>query len=170
MTARRLVVGTASRVETQRWGARLGRLVRRGDLLGLVGPLGAGKTSFVQGLARGMGIGKEARVRSPAFAVANVYDGNPPLYHVDLYRLESFAALAALGYEEYYYGDGVCAVEWFDRCREAAEGADCLVIRFAVRGATRRTLAFEPLGQRGEELSQALRTVRARALAAAKGQ
>jgi tRNA threonylcarbamoyladenosine biosynthesis protein TsaE len=108
-----LTVVSSSVEETQRLGAALGRLLRPGDLILLQGPLGAGKTCFTQGIARGYGY--TGRVISPSFTLANVYElpgGRPPLYHLDLWRIKSPAEALGLGLEEYISGGGVCVIEW----------------------------------------------------------
>jgi tRNA threonylcarbamoyl adenosine modification protein YjeE len=103
---------TASPEETEAAAARLAGRLARGDLLLLIGELGAGKTTFVRGLALGMGL--EANVMSPTFQLVRVYPGPLQLAHVDLYRLSNAAELADLGLEE-LLEDGVVAVEWGDR-------------------------------------------------------
>lgn len=104
---------TGSPEETRALGAALGRVLRdqdaRGAVVGLAGPLGSGKTCFVQGLARGLGTG--GYVRSPTFTLVHEYPGPLPLHHVDLYRIGP-AEADALGLEEILEGDGVTAVEW----------------------------------------------------------
>src|SRR5207237_5335442 len=101
--------------ETQRLGERLGAVCEPGDVIALVGDLGAGKTAFVQGLARGLGVPDEERVASPTFDIILEHAGRLVLHHVDLYRLGSEDELAELGLGELLAGDGVAAVEWFDR-------------------------------------------------------
>lgn len=105
---------TMSPSETGALGAHLARFLKPGDIISLTGDLGAGKTRFVQGLAVGLEI--QDRVTSPTFAIIKEYMGGRfPLYHFDAYRLEGEKELADLGYEDYFYGDGVCAVEWGDK-------------------------------------------------------
>ncbi len=100
--------------EATRLAARLlAECVGPGDVLALVGDLGAGKTTFVQGLARGLGV--DTVVASPTFTIVSEYRGRLPLYHIDLYRLGDEDECWAIGLEEYLWGGGVCAVEWFDR-------------------------------------------------------
>ena len=107
-------VQTASPAETEALGERLGATAGGGELLGLEGELGAGKTCFVRGLARGLGADPDA-VASPTFIIATEYPGGRhPLHHVDLYRLEPPLA-DTLFLREVLYGAGVAAVEWFDR-------------------------------------------------------
>ena len=108
-----LTVHTGSPDETRALGEALGRVLRaqdaRGEVVALTGALGAGKTCFVQGLARGLGAG--GYVRSPTFILVHQYPGPLPLYHVDLYRVAP-SDLDALGLEEILEGDGVTAIEW----------------------------------------------------------
>ena len=99
--------------EMRALGAAFGRAARAGDVVLLEGPFGAGKTTFVQGLASGLGIA--AGVTSPSFVIETQYRGRLPLYHVDLYRLEHVEPDLLEGLEEHLYGDGVTAVEWADR-------------------------------------------------------
>ena len=91
-------------------GRRLGAVAAAGDVFLLDGPFGAGKTHLVQGLAVGLGV--EGAVTSPSFILANEYQGRLPLYHLDLFRLEQLDEPTLETLEEYFYGDGVCAVEW----------------------------------------------------------
>jgi len=83
---------------------------RVGDVYTLSGDLGAGKTLFAQGFAAGLGV--DGHVVSPTFAILNVHEGRLPLYHFDMYRIEDVSELFNIGHEEYFYGDGVCLIEW----------------------------------------------------------
>lgn len=92
-------------------GEMVGKNLRPGDILLLEGDLGAGKTTFAQGVAKGLGVNEF--VNSPTFVIINEYfSGRLPLYHMDLYRVEDEAQLYDLGIEEYFFGNGVCLVEW----------------------------------------------------------
>jgi tRNA threonylcarbamoyladenosine biosynthesis protein TsaE len=106
-------VVSRSAQETQALGARLGRRLGRGDVVACIGPLGAGKTCFLQGLARGLGV--TADVTSPTFVLVNQYQGRLPVYHVDAYRTGSLTELVDLGLEEMLHGEGVTVVEWADK-------------------------------------------------------
>ena len=130
--------------ETQALARRLGELAPPGTVLVLDGPLGAGKTSFVQGLARGLGI--DGVVNSPTFTLVKEYCGRLPLYHFDLYRLDEAEELWELGFEEYLSGGGVCALEWGERVTQFLP-PEYLHIRLEYDGETRRTLYFSPVGE-----------------------
>jgi tRNA threonylcarbamoyladenosine biosynthesis protein TsaE len=141
---------TPSAAATEALGAALGRAARGGDLVGLVGELGAGKTCFVRGLAAGLGVDPD-RVHSPSFTIVTEYPGGRvPLVHVDLYRLAAPGDEGPL-LREALWGDGVAVVEWFDRL-PGADHEEALVITLRFAGAERRTIRFEPRGQRYAEL------------------
>ena len=105
-----LNVELASPEETLAFGRTMAAQLPRGAILALSGDLGAGKTTFVQGLAQGLGIAD--RVQSPTFVLLNIYEG---LYHFDLYRLKNSKDFTKLGFEEYFHKEGICAIEWPDR-------------------------------------------------------
>ena len=88
----------------------LGMLVNKGEVICLIGDLGVGKTVFSKGFAQGMGI--EDHVTSPTFTIIHEYVGRLPLYHFDVYRISDETEMEEVGYEEYFYGEGVCLVEW----------------------------------------------------------
>lgn len=104
---------TGSPEETQRVAQELCRTLAPGAVLALYGELGAGKTCFIQGLAEGLGV--EQAVSSPTFTIINEYRSEPPLYHVDLYRIRSEDEALNLGLDEYLYGNGITAIEWAER-------------------------------------------------------
>lgn len=99
--------------ETLNVAADIGRRAGRGDIITLTGELGAGKTVFARGIAHGMGI--EDDITSPTFSLMEVHEGDIPLYHFDLYRIESPSELDELGFEEFWEGDGISIVEWPER-------------------------------------------------------
>ena len=124
---------TNSPDETEAEGEELGRRLRPGDLILLTGPLGAGKTTFVRGLARGAG--SEAQVASPTFQLVRIYPGRVQLAHVDLYRVKAAGELADLGLDE-LIDEGAVVVEWGDRI-EATTGRQ---ITFETLGGDRRRI------------------------------
>jgi len=147
---------TSTAEETRRVGASLGQLLRPGDLVLLHGSIGAGKTTFTQGVAQGVGL--DARVTSPSFALANVYDAPGaafPLYHLDLWRIKSPLEALGLGLEEYLSSDAACVVEWPD-IADTVLPDEHLRIAFTAFG-DRRDLAFHALGSRSTTLLQNLR-------------
>ena len=101
--------------DTKLWAGRIAKLLRPGDVLALEGDLGAGKTTFTQGLAKGLGI--EGVVNSPTFTIIKEYQGNLPLYHMDVYRVED--EFEDLGFDEYFYGTGITVVEWASMIRSS---------------------------------------------------
>lgn len=106
-----MTIDTFSQEETRDAGRRMALKLKPGAVVCLVGDLGAGKTVFTQGIAEGLGI--DEPVCSPTFTLIQEYrDGRIPLYHFDVYRIDGPWDMDDLGYEEYFYGDGVCLVEW----------------------------------------------------------
>jgi len=108
-------IETAGADETLALGRALGALLRPGDVVGLFGELGAGKTTLIKGCALGLGVADARTVTSPTFTLMNVYHGRCPVYHFDLYRIHSPADLAAIGHDDFFGGDGVCLIEWAER-------------------------------------------------------
>ena len=135
---------------TRRLAERLGKKARPGDVLALVGDLGVGKTCFVQGLARGLGV-TQGRVASPTFNIVIEHAGRVPLYHIDLYRIADRGELTELGLETYLYGPGLCAVEWMDRFPDLAP-PERVEVGLSIEGARKRRLTVHGYGTRGEAL------------------
>ena len=116
-SSRTLQLRSTGDAETRAIGARLAQRLEGGEIIGLCGELGSGKTCLVRGLAEGLGISPR-KVRSPTFTLLAEYSGGRlPLYHLDLYRLD-LSDVDRLALREYLYADGVCAVEWFERLGE----------------------------------------------------
>ena len=113
--------------ETEDLGARLGERLQPGTVIAYTGDLGAGKTAFTRGLARGLGV--TDRVTSPTYTIVNEYEGNIPLFHFDMYRLSSSEDLFDIGWEDYLSRGGVLAVEWSERVEDALEDALHITIR-----------------------------------------
>ena len=117
-----------SEAETEAIGEALGRDIDPGAVIAFTGDLGAGKTAFTRGLARGLGITE--RITSPTFTIVNEYEGGRlPLFHFDMYRLGSADELFDIGWEDYLGRGGVCAVEWSEKVTEALSGAVRVDIR-----------------------------------------
>jgi tRNA threonylcarbamoyladenosine biosynthesis protein TsaE len=108
-------VCTSGPEETIQLGELIGAALKPGMVIGLSGELGTGKTHLIKGLAKGLGVDDRYYVTSPSFTIINEYPGRIPLNHIDLYRLEEPYQWVGLGYEEYFYGDGVTAIEWAEK-------------------------------------------------------
>jgi len=104
--------------ETIEFGAKFAKSLKRGDCVALIGDLGAGKTVFTKGIAKGLGVKDPCYVNSPTFVIIKEYEGRFPLYHFDLYRLDGHSCLDDMNYEEYFYGNGVTVIEWADKIKE----------------------------------------------------
>ena len=113
-----VIYETASDQETIHLGRKLGAILKEGDMIALNGELGSGKTWFTKGLALGLGVSPDAIVTSPSFSLINEYEGRYTLFHMDIYRLEAVSDFLSAGLDEYFYQDGVVAMEWADRWPE----------------------------------------------------
>src|SRR5712664_2508846 len=149
-----LTLHSSSARETKNWGRRLASLLTGGEVLGFSGELGAGKTCFIKGLARGLSLPEE-QILSPTFTMIQEHHGRLPLYHIDLYRLE-YVALDDLGLREYLFSDAIAAVEWFERLREA-RNLECLKISIDYAGANSRRIEFAAVGDRYAPIIEKLR-------------
>jgi tRNA threonylcarbamoyladenosine biosynthesis protein TsaE len=134
-----LLIQSRSVDETLRIGRSIGEVLREGDVVGLVGNLGAGKTHLCKGIASGLGVASERLVNSPTFVIVNEYAGRVPVHHVDAYRLKDAAQLEAIGFEELCSSGGVVVVEWADRV-SGVMPADALWLELTIRGNTDRVV------------------------------
>ena len=126
--------------ETEALGARLASVLPGGSVVAMYGDLGAGKTAFVRGMARGMGL--SCRVSSPTFTIVNEYLGERELIHFDMYRIGGADELFDIGWEDYLNRGAVCAVEWSENVEDAFFG-DEIVVRIEKLGDTRRKITVE---------------------------
>jgi tRNA threonylcarbamoyladenosine biosynthesis protein TsaE len=140
---------TRSPEETQALGRRLGKLAVAGDVILLVGKLGAGKTCLTQGIAWGLGIKEYAA--SPSFVLVRELYGRLPLYHIDFYRLENLEEIAELGLDEYFYGKGVSVVEWAEKAL-ALLPPENMLIEMEYIAENERRLKLKASGQRYREM------------------
>ena len=145
----KLEVITRSPEETQKIGRQLGKLAQPGDNLLLVGDLGAGKTCLTQGIAHGLDI--EEYAASPSFVLIRELKGRLPLYHIDFYRLDHLEEIADLGLDDYFYGKGVCVVEWADKGLNLLP-PEHLLIEIGYVADTERRLKFKPSGKRYRQI------------------
>lgn len=147
----KVVFNSKSPSETIRIGKTIGISLQAGDVVALVGELGAGKTQFIKGLAQGVGVGKSVYVSSPSFTLINEYKGEIPFYHIDLYRLEEEKEAEELGLEEYFHGEGITAIEWADRIPSLLP-AEFLCVNIHYMGKQTRSIELVAKGERYEEL------------------
>jgi len=110
-----LVIETRGSQETKKLGQEIGKMLVPGDVVALIGDLGSGKTVLAQGLARGLEVPEGDYVSSPGFTLIKEHKGRFPVYHFDLYRLNNLDEVYDLGYEEYFYGQGVTIIEWAEK-------------------------------------------------------
>lgn len=142
-----LKLNSRSPKQTQLLGSYLGELAQKADVFLLVGELGTGKTCLVQGIARGLEVKEYAF--SPSFVILREYHGRLPLYHIDFYRLDHIEEIADLGLEEYFYGDGVCVVEWAEKGLQVVpRGSLFITIQYISASQTGRSICLRPQGKR----------------------
>jgi tRNA threonylcarbamoyladenosine biosynthesis protein TsaE len=151
MKEARLITDSAE--QTRQLGERLASFLSAGALLTLSGQLGAGKTTFTQGLAKGLGVSR--KVTSPTFTILKIYQGRLPLYHIDAYRLEGLDQ--DLGFEEYIGGDGVCVIEWSNFIADMLP-QECIDIEFSINDDDSRTLVIRGKGEENERIVEQLCT------------
>lgn len=136
---------TLSAEETSKIGERLGKLVGIGNIICLSGDLGAGKTAFTKGIAKGLGV--VDYVTSPTYTIINEYEGRLPLYHFDVYRLNDVEEMYELGYEEYFFGDGVVVLEWADIVKEIIPKERLWITILNSKGDDSREIILEATGE-----------------------
>ena len=155
--SQRYNVETRSANATFALGEALGRSLVGGLTIGLIGPLGAGKTYLVKGIAAGNGVDDARKVTSPTFTLVHEYPGRLTLYHADLYRLRGSRELIALGFDEWIRSDAVVVVEWADHAPSAIPD-EALWIELTPTGCTTRTVSFRASGDAAIRCLESLRT------------
>lgn len=135
-----MIIYAASEAETEAAGVRLAGRLKPGVTVAFYGPMGAGKTTFIRGLARGLGVSD--RVTSPTYTIVNEYEGTLPLFHFDMYRLASAEELFDIGWEDYRKRGGVLAVEWSENV-ESALDRETIRVRLAPEGENVRKITIE---------------------------
>ena len=136
--------------QTRAIGKALARHLKKSDILCLCGELGSGKTVLTKGIASGMGIAQRS-VLSPTFVLIRQYQGRLPLYHFDLYRVKDFREILVLGYEEYFYDEGITVIEWAQRLG-CLMPKDCMKIEFRLQDNNARLLEVSACGRRHSSL------------------
>ncbi|MBR3556979.1 MAG: tRNA (adenosine(37)-N6)-threonylcarbamoyltransferase complex ATPase subunit type 1 TsaE [Oscillospiraceae bacterium] len=135
-----MIVMTHCEEETEALGERLAKCLHAGDVVALYGDLGAGKTAFVRGMARGLDIRES--VTSPTFTIVNEYPGDPALFHFDMYRLKNAEELYGIGWEDYLDRNGICVTEWSERIEEALP-EDAVRVTISRLNDTERSVRIE---------------------------
>ena len=152
-----MVIQTKSASETIRVGKGIGSRLRSGDVVALVGELGAGKTQLIKGLAAGVGMRNSTYISSPSFTLINEYPGKIPFYHIDLFRLEREKEAEELGLEDYFQGGGITAIEWADKIPSLLP-KEMLFIHIAYAGKNTRSIEIIGKGKRFEDLIDQMRS------------
>jgi len=138
---------TNSEAETFALGRKLGEEAKAGQVFTLIGDLGVGKTVFTKGIAKGLGITEP--VNSPTFTIVQIYEeGRLPLYHLDVYRISDVEEMEEIGYEDYFYGDGICLIEWANLIEEILPERFCRITieKDLQKGFDYRKIILEEIG------------------------
>ena len=151
-----VTVETNSPDETKALGKKIGKRLRSGDIIALIGKLGAGKTCLVQGLALGPGVNPRDYVASPSFVLVKEYHGCLPVYHIDLFRIKNTEELESLGWEEYLYGEGVSIIEWAERAGKLMP-SEYLRIELDILNGQRRRISLKASGRHYQLILRGLR-------------
>jgi tRNA threonylcarbamoyladenosine biosynthesis protein TsaE len=156
MNPEKIKIFSRSPAQTRAVGTRLGEALFPRACVALTGPLGAGKTEFVKGVAAGLGTPTDIPVNSPTFVIVNEYPGRLHLYHLDAYRLTGPDDLLALGFDDMLTGENVVLVEWADRATEALP-EDRIVVAISHTEGHTRDIIIEATGKRSRDTLMALR-------------
>jgi tRNA threonylcarbamoyladenosine biosynthesis protein TsaE len=139
----------------------IGRIIAEnllaGDILALIGELGAGKTTLTKGIAKGLGVSDGYQITSPTFTLINEYQGNLNLYHFDLYRLQDSQDMQDICYEEYFYGRGVCVIEWADKIQDLFTDK-LITVSFSYLDENRRSIIISGNTNKMKQLSTSLQS------------
>lgn len=150
-----LQITTNSPAESEELGAIIGGMLKPGSFLALRGDLGGGKTCMTRGLVASLAPQSAHMVASPTYAIMNCYQGDTTVYHFDFYRLTGDDDVAELGFEDLFYGNGVCVVEWSERLAELLP-ADVLTLLFEYAGEDRRIITITSSGQESDKIVERL--------------
>ncbi len=126
--------------ETIELGRKIGSKLKGGEIIGVCGELGSGKTHIIKGIAAGAGAEDSKRVTSPTFVIVNEYTGRLDIYHIDAYRLNSTDEFEMIGFDDYCGGESVVVIEWADKIESALEGTDYIRIELLHAGESRREI------------------------------
>ena len=148
-----LTIITKNPEETKNLGKEISKIIKPGDLLAFYGELGAGKTCFIQGISLGLEV--KDYVTSPSFTIINEYQGKIPIYHFDLFRFDNAEEILELGYEEYFYGEGLIVIEWAEKI-ERFLPKEHLKIDIKFKDCYERTISFISQGDRFDKFLKEL--------------
>ncbi len=126
--------------ETVEFGRRVGSQLRGGEVIGVCGALGSGKTHLIKGIAAGAGAGDGREVNSPTFVIVNEYKGRLDIYHIDAYRLDSVGEFEMVGFDDFCYRQSVVLIEWAEKVESALAGIDWVRVELAHEGPNRRKI------------------------------
>ena len=130
--------------ETVGFGCKIGSRLKGGEVIGLTGPLGSGKTYLIKGIAKGAGAqDKNIPINSPTFVIVNEYIGRLDIYHIDAYRLSSAGEFEMIGFDEFCYPRSVVLIEWADKVRQGLQGVDYVRIELFYKGQNQRHIHIE---------------------------
>jgi tRNA threonylcarbamoyladenosine biosynthesis protein TsaE len=146
---------TNSPEETMETASKIAVSLEGGDLVALIGQLGTGKTVFVKGIAKGLGVDDHLYVNSPSFVVLKEYRGNKDLYHFDVYRLEPESFCETMDYEKYFYGDGITVVEWADKIPDILPD-EYLRVELSHENGNKRRFEFSAVGEKYRKIVDSL--------------
>lgn len=145
-----LEIDSQSPEETHEVGFKIGKRLKPGDIVCLNGDLGAGKTTITKAIAEALGI--EENITSPSFTIVNEYYGDVNLYHFDVYRIDDIEEMYDIGYEEYFYSDGICVIEWANMIEDILPKERLELNLYNTSDSDSRKIEIEAFGERYEEL------------------
>ncbi len=145
-----LEIDSQSPEETHDIGFKIGKKLKPGDIICLNGDLGAGKTTITKAIAEALGI--EENITSPSFTIVNEYYGDVNLYHFDVYRIDDIEEMYDIGYEEYFYSDGICVIEWSNMIEDILPKERLELNLYNTSDSDSRKIEIKAFGDRYEEL------------------
>ena len=137
-------------------GTMIGERLHVGDIVALIGDLGAGKTCLTKGIAVGLGVSEQYHITSPTFTLINEYQGRHKLYHLDLYRLTGLRDMEDMGFEEYLFGEGVTVIEWAEKIMDVLPD-ETIFISFTYLGENQRSMLISGTSESRVQISDALK-------------
>ena len=134
---------TSGPEQTIELGKRIGRVLRGGEVIGLIGPLGSGKTHFIKGIISGLGACDAGHVTSPTFVLVTEYEGRLAVYHIDAYRIQNATEFVNIGFDELLQPDSVVLLEWADKVPSAIRNIETIIVRLSHINEHSRRIEFD---------------------------